>query len=363
VTTNKDILNTVAGPFSRIEFVEINLNSHAQVKEFLYTQGWAPDTWNYNKETKERTSPKLTESSFHTIKGELGQLVARRNVLRHRRNTIQSYKDPENKGYLGLTRDDGRIEADGFTCATPTARYTHKNVVNVPSPPAAYGAEMRACFYVLPPYRFLGADLAAIESRILGHYTSQYDGGAYASEILDGDIHQKNADMIGCSRGTAKSFQYATMYGAGIGKLASILEVSSSKAEELISKFWDGNPALQELVKNIKGYYARNKCIKGLDGRDFFIRSEHILLNSLLQGAAAVVFKKWMVLANEELKHLDIQQIIAMHDELQFRCHEDCVEEAIPIIERTCIEAGESYNLRVPIVADCQVGQSWLDTH
>ncbi len=190
----------IGGSFSKVEFLKINLNSSQQVKEWLLSIGWQPTTWNYNKETKEKTSPKLTEDSFISLPPGIGQDYARYNVLKHRRNSILSFKDPENKGYLGLMRPDGRIEADGITCGTPTARYTHKKVVNVPAGDAIYGEEMRKCFCVKPPYRMLGADLAAIEACVMAHYTTPYDNGKIARDLLvekgKPDWHTKNAKNI-----------------------------------------------------------------------------------------------------------------------------------------------------------------------
>ena len=46
----------------------------------------------------------------------------------------------------------------------------------------------------------VGADLSGIELRMLGHYLARYDGGRYADILLNGDIHQVNADKIGISR-------------------------------------------------------------------------------------------------------------------------------------------------------------------
>lgn len=119
----------IKGPFSKIEYKEINLNSSDQVKEYLLSVGWIPTQYNINKETREPTSPKLTEDSFKSIKDDTGRLVARRNILVHRRRTIQNYDDPENKGILSCIRDDGRVPAQGITCATPTSRSKHMRAV------------------------------------------------------------------------------------------------------------------------------------------------------------------------------------------------------------------------------------------
>ena len=203
----------IRGPFTRIKYEDINLNSHEQVKDYLLSVGWIPTQYNKSKKTGEVTGPKLTEDSFASITDDTGKLVARRNILVHRRRTIQNYDDPENKGILGCVRDDGRVAAAGVLCSTPTGRTAHRGAVcNVPKahPKVVYGKEMRSLFCVLPPYVMLGADLAQIEARVTAHWASLFDGGAYWNVINSvPDIHQYNADLINNTRDVAKSFQYA----------------------------------------------------------------------------------------------------------------------------------------------------------
>ena len=65
----------------------------------------------------------------------------------------------------------------------------------------------------------VGADLSGIELRMLAHYLARYDGGRYADILLNGDIHQVNADKIGISRKLVKTVTYAFLYGAGDEKI------------------------------------------------------------------------------------------------------------------------------------------------
>ena len=51
----------------------------------------------------------------------------------------------------------------------------------------------------------VGADLSGIELRMLAHYLARYDGGRYAEILLNGDIHQTNADKIGITRKQVKT--------------------------------------------------------------------------------------------------------------------------------------------------------------
>jgi len=134
------VVPRIGGPFTRIQFIPINLNSSTQVKEYLLKQGWIPREWNYKKNNrtgrweydskgkKIKSSPKLTEESYPSIKSAIGKELARRAVLRHRENLIQNRKDPENKGLLSFIRSDGRIPAEGVPQAAVTGRYRHRKI-------------------------------------------------------------------------------------------------------------------------------------------------------------------------------------------------------------------------------------------
>lgn len=214
----------IGGPFSRISWEPINLNSSDQVKAYFLKHGWRPVEWNYKKDTKTKkmirddkgqpipTSPKLTEDSFDSIEGDLPKLLARRNVLVHRRRMLKNTRktDDEETGLINLVRSDGRIGAGGFPNGTNTGRVRHYNVVNIPGVGATYGGEFRSLFVSPSGYLILGCDAAALEGRIQAHYLMPYKGGPdLADLILNGDIHQANADLWGCSRKEAKSPYYA----------------------------------------------------------------------------------------------------------------------------------------------------------
>lgn len=212
----------IKGPFTRINYDVINLNSDKQVKDYLLSQGWQPTQWNYKKDGKRvlydengekiKTSPKLTEDSFDSVEGDIPKLVARRSVLLHRRGTISNIKDPENKGWLSNIRADGRIEACAVPQACNTGRFRHSVVVNVPkaSPKVPYGTEMRSLFKASPGYVMVGVDAKALEARTEAHNCYPFTGGeAYAHTLIDGDIHAANAAIFGTDRDGAKAPKYA----------------------------------------------------------------------------------------------------------------------------------------------------------
>lgn len=368
-----DKLN-IKGPFTRIGYADIDLGSSDQVKKYLLSVGWKPTKYNKVFDEKLRkwrqTSPKLTEDSFDTIEGDTGQLLARRNVIVHRRRTILNYDDPLNKGILSKVREeDGRVPATGILNNTPTARTTHSGAVcNVPkaSPKVIYGKEMRSLYRVYDPYVMLGADLDQIEARITSNYAWHFDGGEYWQVLKDvDDIHQYNADLIKSDRDTAKGFQYAIFFGAQCAKLASVIGCSEKEAQVHIDNFWNGNKGVLLIVEYLKKYYKKHGFIRGLDGRKLQVRAEYKLLNCLIQSAAAIVFKRWSCFAQRRLRDagLDCKVIISYHDEIDMRCHKDHVDASIPIIKQAAIDAGLHYKMNVPITVDVKVGMNWSEVH
>lgn len=211
----------------------------------------------------------------------------------------------------------------------------------------------------------MGSDLSGVEARLLGHFTSFFDDGDMAKELLEGDIHSKNAELIGKDRNTAKTFFYALLYGSGVAKQMGILGCSRQEAERLIKNFYEGNPGLSKLNDSLKAFYKKYKYIKAINGTRLQIRSEHVLLNSLIQASAAILFKRWGCLIWEEIDRLglDAKIIISYHDEYQLRVHEKDVEQMKVVLQETLQRVKIFYNIKVDLETQTKVGSNWRDCH
>ena len=145
----------------------------------------------------------------------------------------------------------------------------------------------------------------------------------------------------------------------------AILGCSKSEAEKLIKNFYDGNPGLKKLIEYLTNYYKKNKYIKAIDGRRLMIRSSHVLLNSLIQASAAIIFKRWgtYIWREIEKRNYDAKIIIAYHDEYQCRVHESIVEEFSVVLKNTLKETQDQFKLRVDLATDTKVGFNWRQTH
>jgi DNA polymerase I-like protein with 3'-5' exonuclease and polymerase domains len=213
----------------------------------------------------------------------------------------------------------------------------------------------------------LGSDLSGLELRMLAHYMHEYDKGAYADVILNGDIHTHNQIKAGLpDRNTAKTFIYGFLYGAGDAKVGKIVDGSAKHGAALKSRFLKELPALAKVKDWVEFCVLSENSLTLVDGRKVPIRSKHAALNTLLQGSGAVVSKYWMILANYRLRKAfgeQVKQVAYVHDELQFSCPAKIADQAGKIITDAAIEAGNRLGIRMPINAEYKIGRNWAETH
>ena len=269
------------------------------------------------------------------------------------------------------------IESDGCihhscTLATQTGRNAHRgpNLGQVVSAPWA-----RQLFVPHPGHVMVGADLEGLELRALGHYLSAYDEGSFADVVVNGDIHQQNADRVGCSRRDVKTITYAFIYGAGDAKLGHSLRPELSDAQkkslgaELRRKFLDAIPGLEPLIDAVKQKVRASGRLRGLDGRPIFCKAEHASLNYLLQSCGAILSKRFVVIGQELLDDagltydVDYTRCAYIHDEVQLSVVPAEVDRVKALLEAAAPLAGQYYNFRVPITAAADHGENWADTH
>ena len=196
---------------------------------------------------------------------------------------------------------------------------------------------------------------------------AKYDDGAYGKEIVEGDIHTRNAEVLGVSRQHGKVFMYAFLYNAGAAKLGDIVGGDEKVGRKLINKFLKATPALKKLREAVDAAVKKNGHLKGLDGRILPIRSA--ALNSLLQSAGAILCKRATVILYNNLAAKgyvfgeDYAFVAHIHDEIQIQAKEELADiigqEAVKAFE----QAGEYYDFRCPITGEYKVGQNWAETH
>ena len=165
-------------------------------------------------------------------------------------------------------------------------------------------------------------------------------------------------------RDTAKTFIYAFLYGAGAAKIGSIIGGDAKAGQRLIDKFLGATPQLARLKEKV-AKWAKKGYVPGLDGRKIWVRSEHSALNSLLQGAGAIVMKVALI---ELVKYLTQHQIsyrivVNVHDEWQIECRKADAEFVGKLGKLAIEQAGKILGVRCPLAGDFAIGRNWSETH
>jgi len=326
-----------------------NVGSRQQIAQRLQERGVK-----FTKTTEKGTII-VDEGTLKGIDLPEAQLIAEYLMIQKRVGLLESWIDN--------VKDDGRVHGRVITNGAVTGRMTHQkpNMGQIPSVNSEYGAECRALWGVTDGNVLVGTDLSGIELRCLAHYMQDPD---WTEELLNGDIHQKNADAAGITRPQAKTLIYATLYGAGPAKIGSIVGGGARQGQKVLSRFYDNTPALSRLMEKVKKV-ANKGYVPGLDGRRIIVRSEHAALNSLLQGCGAIIAKQWCIEAHKQFKrfHLPVRQVAFVHDEIQIETEEKYSEDVATIMVDSARKAGLTLGFRCPVDAESKIGKTWFDTH
>lgn len=337
---------------TKTKYIPFNIASRKQIADRLQAKGWKP------KQMTDKGNIIINETVLSTIDLPEAKMFNRYFLLQKRTGLIKSW--------IMASQEDNRVRGSVMTLRTITGRMAHAspNMAQVPAVYSPYGKECRGLWTVddVSKYRLVGVDASGLELRCLAHYM---DDPEYTNIVLTGDVHTANQERAGLkTRDQAKTFIYAWLYGAGAAKIGKIVGGTAKHGQQLITRFLSNMPALK-ILRMWVTKEAASGTIPALDGRLLHIRSEHAALNTLLQGAGAIVCKQWLVHIMERVikTKLDVRLVASIHDEYQF-------EVAIPDIERFCritkeamTQTTKTLKMKCELDCDYKVGKTWAETH
>jgi len=328
-----------------------NPGSRKQIAERLQEKGWKP-----TKHT-EKGSVIVDETTLEGINIPEAKAIAEYLMLQKRIAQVESW--------LEAMQSDGRVHGRVITNGAVTGRMTHMspNMAQVPNSGAIYGPECRELWIVEKGNKLVGIDASGLELRMLAHYMND---DAYTNEVISGDIHTANQKAAGLeTRNQAKTFIYAFLYGAGSAKIGKIVGGSAKEGQKLIDSFLRNTPKLAKLREKVGRLYAKKGKLPGLDGRQLLVRSEHSAVNTLLQGAGAIVMKQAVVILYKKLVKANIWHEFKanVHDEWQIECKEADAEKVGKLGVESIEEAGKILTMRCPLTGEYKVGNNWKETH
>jgi len=344
---------TVVELVTKTKYIPFNIGSRQQIADRLSKIGWKP------KQHTDKGNIIINEAVLDTIDMPEARKFSRYFLLQKRIAQIKSW-------IKACDDNDGRVHGRVMTLKTITGRMSHNspNMAQIPAVRSPYGKECRDCWTVedTSTHSIVGTDASGLELRCLAHYMNDT---TFTDILLTGDIHTHNMKMAGLTdRDQAKTFIYAFMYGAGASKIGKIVGAGAKEGQRLIDNFLSSMTALKRVRDEVTKASAKGK-IKGIDGRLLHIRSAHSALNTLLQGAGAVVCKIWLIniMTRVRTLGLDAKLVASIHDEYQFEVLNTDVKKFGQITKDAMKDTEKELHMKCPLDSEWKVGKTWAETH
>ena len=282
-------------------------------------------------------------------------------------------------GYIAA---DGKIHTTYNQTVTATGRLSssNPNLQNLPIR-SERGRFIREAVIPDDGCVFLSADYSQIELRLMAHFSQdehlltafrngQDIHAATAAKIFGLPIDQVTKDQ----RRQAKTANFGIIYGISAFGLAQQLDCSRSEAKQLIDDYFAAFPRVIEYIESQKelarqrGYaetlFGRKRYLPDIHSHNATVRAfaERNAVNAPIQGTAADIIKMAMVSIHRRFKeeNLRAQMIMQVHDELNFNVPR---EETERVREIVVSEMQNAVHLSVPLIAECGVGNNWLEAH
>ena len=349
----------------------VNLNSPKQLGALLFEKLQLPIL----KKTKTGAS---TDAEVLEQLAEMGhevpQLIMEYRELQKLKSTYVDLLPAE------VHPATGRIHTSYHQTGAATGRLSSSdpNLQNIPVR-TKRGQEIRRGFIPRAGWQFIVADYSQIELRLLAHVSQ--DESFIEAFRAGRDIHRETAALIfglpearisGEQRARAKTINFGTIYGQGPFALSKQLGITQDEAKSFIEQYFARFPGvrgyLDRSVQQARelGYVetlsGRRRYIPEIKDKSFNIRSfgERIATNSPLQGSAADLIKRGMILLHHALRadgHA-ARLLLQVHDELVLEAPPAEVAAVSALVKRTMESAA---TLRVPLIVDIGVGSNWLD--
>lgn len=389
-------------PVKYIDFyVEPNPNSSEQVKAWLFSLGWEPETFNYVKDENgnERSVPQIRveQDGVKVLCRSVLDLAEDHKEIRTLEGlTTLQHRISILKGFLDNERE-GKLIAD-IGGLTNTLRFKHRVIVNLPSIQRKFGKEIRGCLIASPGKILCGSDMSSLEDNTKKHYMFKYDPkfvqemsfegfdphldlAKYAKVVTDEDItfynefkkrskdpdfsppesegtRWKHLDML---RKQYKVANYACIYGVGSPKLARQLKITKAKASKLIDTYWGRNWAVRKFsedaqITTINGeMWVFNPVSKFY----YSLRNKKDVFSTINQSTGVFLFDKWISEFLSEREQLTAQ----FHDEVVLEIKEGSEAACKKLLLDAIQRVNEKISLNVTLSVDIQFGKSYANIH
>jgi DNA polymerase-1 len=350
--------------------VEFNINSPKQVGEILYEKlkikplGKKPDT-------AIDTLHKL--SKYHPV---IEKIIAYRKVSKLISTYLEAFKTilkNQKTPYIHTTFNQVGTVTGRLSSLDP-------NLQNIPVK-TEMGREIRKMFVSrFENGKIISIDYNQIELRLMAHLSG--DVNMIAAYNNGADIHKLTASQVfdipfdevtKPQRDSAKSVNFGIIYGISSFGLSEQLGISPIEAKKYIDTYFERFKSVKQFMddtikianKNggeVSTIFGRKRKILEIFNTNFAIRGfgERAAINTPLQGSASDIIKIAMVKVQNRIEEENFKTVLMLqiHDELVLDSPASEVEKVTKLVKE---EMEKIIKLKVPLIADVEVGNSWFD--
>lgn len=385
------------------DYKEGNPSSTTQVKEWLFSLGWKPVTFDYKKDSEGKTKaiPKVNLKEGKGLCESVKLLFDKEpaleeldslSILNHRIPMLQKFLSTRDKDNKVLARVSG---------LTNTLRFQHAEpCVNLPRSDRKFAKAIRGSLISAKGNILCGADMSGLEDRLKHHFIFPHDpdyvhammrddydphltlavmAGMISNEDVKfylelekekssgkelSDNESKTHARIKTIRSIAKNGNYACQYGAYPPRLALTCGVSLDKAKEVFDGYWKLNWAIkrvaeEQTVKELNEDNTEMWLRNPINGFYYSLRTRNDIFSTLVQGTASYCFDIWVQFILEERKQLTAQ----FHDEVVLEIKEWAKDKCTELINKALDKTNKFLNLNRELGVGIQYGFKYSDIH
>jgi DNA polymerase-1 len=282
-----------------------------------------------------------------------------------------------------INPETGRVHTSYSLSGAQTGRLasTDPNLMNIPIR-TEIGRRIRDAFVADPGYVVMSADYSQIELRLAAHICdvpqlrTAFEAGADIHNMTAGELFgEVNRD----TRASAKTINFAILYGISRWGLAGRLGVTADEAQAIIDRYFERFPGIRTYIGETLTRAREDLFTTTLFGRKtHFPRiksnvqherqgAERAAINAPIQGTAADIIKRAMARVGPALEAEGlgkVRMLLQVHDELVFEVPEDQIDNARTVIHDVMANATEpAVKLSVPLGVEIGTGPNWGAAH
>ena len=277
-----------------------------------------------------------------------------------------------------LCSADSRIHTSFNQAVATTGRLSSAdpNLQNIPVR-TEWGQRIRRAFHADRGQTLVSADYSQIELRVLAHVTGEPQ--LIESFRRSEDIHRRTAAQVyGVApeavtpdmRRVAKMVNFGVVYGLSDFGLARGAGMSQEDARAFIDAYFANFPEVTRYLDGVRNHARQYGWVETFTGRRRYLPdiraanrqirqgAERMAVNMPMQGAAADIMKRAMILVDTAIREAQLRSrmLLQVHDELLLEAPLEEVDALVPLLRSAM---GGAAALTVPLDVDVKVGGNW----